>query len=354
LVYNDFIITFAGCVFRERLLVVISEIHPVRLARIKTGNDMLNIFYRKNGKIEVSQSENEFSKIILEDVVWIDLLSPTGPEKRAVEKFLGMEIQSRAQAEEIESSSRYFETDEAIFANTNFLTPGPEEYMMQAVSFTLVDDSLTTLRDVPLRSFTELQRRLQVNPKRYPDGYSIFTTILDQRVDLDADMIEILSKEISQYAKRINQQEDINEDLLIDINQLQENTMLVRENVVDKQRLISNLMKSPKYPSNLEGRLNVLLQDITSLINHTNFCFERLEYLQNTVVGLINIDQNKIMKIFTLVSLLLMPPTLVASFYGMNVKLPMTGTSWDWVIIIGIMLVTFAVVLILFKRRKML
>ena len=294
----------------------------MRLARIKTGNDMLNIFYRKNGKIEVSQSENEFSKIILEDVVWIDLLSPTGPEKRAVEKFLGMEIQSRAQAEEIESSSRYFETDEAIFANTNFLTPGPEEYMMQAVSF--------------------------------PDGYSIFTTILDQRVDLDADMIEILSKEISQYAKRINQQEDINEDLLIDINQLQENTMLVRENVVDKQRLISNLMKSPKYPSNLEGRLNVLLQDITSLINHTNFCFERLEYLQNTVVGLINIDQNKIMKIFTLVSLLLMPPTLVASFYGMNVKLPMTGTSWDWVIIIGIMLVTFAVVLILFKRRKML
>ena len=121
----------------------------MRLARIKTGNDMLNIFYRKNGKIEVSQSENEFSKIILEDVVWIDLLSPTGPEKRAVEKFLGMEIQSRAQAEEIESSSRYFETDEAIFANTNFLTPGPEEYMMQAVSFTLVDDSLSEV----LRSF---------------------------------------------------------------------------------------------------------------------------------------------------------------------------------------------------------
>lgn len=315
---------------------------------------MMNIFYRKNGIIEVSQSEAVFSSLKINDVVWIDLLTPTGDEKRAVEAFLGTEIQSRAQAEEIESSSRYFETDEAIFANTNFLTPGPDEYMMQAVSFTIVENSLTTLRDVPLRSFTELQRRLQVNPKRYPDGFTLFTSILDQRVDLDADMIEILSKEISQYAKRINQQEDINEDLLIDINQLQENTMIVRENVVDKQRLLSNLMKSPKFPDALDGRLNVILQDISSLINHTNFCFERLEYLQDTVVGLINLDQNKIMKVFTLVSVLLMPPTLIASFYGMNVTLPMTGTFWDWIIILAIMLLVFAAVLLVFRKKKML
>ena len=97
-----------------------------------------------------------------------------------------------------------------------------------------------------------------------------------------------------------------------------------------------------------------MLKDISSLINHTNFSFERLEYLQNTVIGLINLDQNKIMKVFTLVSLLLMPPTLIASFFGMNVQLPMTGTVWDWVIILGLMLVSFAVILLIFKRRKML
>ena len=253
---------------------------------------MLNIFYRENGKIGVSQSEKDFAKITLENTVWIDLVDPSGAEKRAVEAFLGTEIQSRAQAEEIESSSRYFETDDAIFANTNFLTPGAEEYMMQAVSFTLVDNTLTTLREVPLRSFTELQRRMQVNPKQYPSGFTVFATILDQRVDLDADMIELLSKEISKYAKRINEEEDIDQELLIDISQLQENTMMVRENVVDKQRLISNLMRSTKVPQSLDSRLNVLLQDISSLINHTNFCFERLEYLQDTVLGLINLDQN--------------------------------------------------------------
>ncbi|MBR4688281.1 MAG: magnesium and cobalt transport protein CorA, partial [Bacteroidales bacterium] len=299
-------------------------------------------------------------KITLENAVWIDLVDPTGEEKRAVEAFLGTEIQSRAQAEEIESSSRYFETDDAIFANTNFLTPGAEEYMMQAVSFTLVDNTLTTLREVPLRSFTELQRRMQVNPKQYPSGFTVFATILDQRVDLDADMIELLSKEISQYAKRINEEEDIDQELLIDISQLQENTMMVRENVVDKQRLISNLMRSTKVPQSLDSRLNVLLQDISSLINHTNFCFERLEYLQDTVLGLINLDQNKIMKVLAVVSLFMMPPTLIAGFYGMNVRLPMIAADepnasfWNWIIILGIMALSCVVIWIFFKRKKML
>ncbi len=320
---------------------------------------MLSIFYRENGKILLSQSEKDFPQLKLEDTVWIDLVDPTGTEKRAVESFMGTEIQSRAQAEEIESSSRYFETDDAIFANTNFLTPFQDEYMMQAVSFTIVDDTLATLREVPLRSFTELQRRLQVNPRQYLSGFSVFASILDQRVDLDADMIELLSKEISQYAKRINEEEDIDQELLLDISQMQENTMVVRENVVDKQRLISNLMRSTKVPRTLENRLNVLLQDISSLLNHTNFCFERLEYLQDTVLGLINLEQNKIMKVFTVVSVFLMPPTLIAGFYGMNVRLPMINADdpnanfWNWVIILGVMALSCVAIWIVFKRKKL-
>ncbi len=315
---------------------------------------MITIFYRSAGKIVYSQSTADLDVLVHEDVIWIDLFSPSGDEKRTVEKFLDTEIQSRAQAEEIESSSRFSETDTAIFANTNFLIPGPEEYAMEAVSFTLVGNVLTTLRDVPLRSFTELQRKMQAVPRLFPNGYWVFVSIMDQRVDLDADMIELMSKEIAQYSKRINQQEDINEDFLLDINQLQDNTMTVRENIVDKQRLISNMMKSDKYPSELEPRFNVLLQDISSLINHSNFSFERLEYLQDTVVGLINLDQNRIMKIFTLISLLLMPPTLVASFYGMNVELPLSDKPWSWVLICGFMIFSLAIILYLFKRRKML
>jgi len=318
---------------------------------------MIDIFYKSFGKILLSQSIADFSNLKQEDVVWIDLFSPNGDEKRAAETFLNTEIQSRAQAEEIESSSRFSETDSAIFANTNFLIPGPEEYKeysMEAVSFTIVGNILTTLRDVPLRSFTELQHKIQAVPRLYPNGYWVFISILDQRVDLDADMIELMSKEIAQYSKRVNQEEDINEDFLLDINQLQENTMTVRENIWDKQRLISNLMKSDKYPRELEPRFNVLLQDINSLINHTNFSFERLEYLQDTVVGLINLDQNRLMKIFTLISLLFMPPTLIASFYGMNVTLPFEGTTWAWIGLLALMILSIALILYLFKIRKML
>ncbi len=315
---------------------------------------MIDIFYRVNGMIELSKQEADLRNFSRSDVVWIDLFEPEGDEKRAVEAFLGVEIQSKAHAEEIESSSRFMESETAIFANTNFLMPGPEEYTMEAVSFTLVEGILTTMRDVPLRTFTELKRRLQGRPKMFPNGSWVFVYILDQRVDLDADMIELMSQEISQYSRRINQQEDINEDFLLDINQLQENTMIVRENIVDKQRLITNILKSDKLPDELEAKFNVLQQDISSLINHTNFSFERLEYLQETAVGLINLDQNRIMKIFTVISLLLMPPTLVASFYGMNVKLPLAEWPLAWLGILVFMLFLLGGVLFIFIKRKLL
>ena len=315
---------------------------------------MVSIYYRADGQINVSQTETDFQTLKQTDVIWIDLFSPTGDEKRSAEAFLGTTIQSRAQAEEIESSSRFSETENAVFANTNFLIPGPEEYSMETVSFIITRGVLTTLRECPLRSFTDLQRRIMAFPKFYPSGEIIFVSILEQRIDLDADMIELMSKEIAQYNRKVSLGEDINEEFLLDINQLQENTMLVRENIVDKQRVISSLLKTEQFPSELHGKLNVMLKDISSLINHTNFSFERLEYLQNTVIGIINLDQNKIMKVFTLVSLLQMPPTLIASFYGMNVSLPMTGTFWDWIIILVLMVVSFLIILFIFRYRKML
>ena len=177
--------------------------------------------------------------------------------------------------------------------------------------------------------------------------------ILENRIDLDADMIELMSKEIAQYSKRVSLGEDVGDEFLLDINQLQENTMIVRENIVDKQRMISALLKSEKTPKGIVNKLNILLKDVSSLINHTNFSFERLEYLQNTVLGLINLEQNKIMKIFTLVSLLLMPPTLIASIYGMNIKLPLVGGNWDMLVVGGVMVLTVLASIIIFRKRKM-
>ena len=315
---------------------------------------MIEIFYKKDGQMMVSQSETDFATIPYSDVVWIDLFVPSGEEKRAVEQFLGTAIQNRAQAEEIEISSRFYETEKAIFANTSFLSPGPDEYNEETVSFILTDNILTTLRECPLRSFTDLQRRLLAFPTMYTSGHVAFLSILEQRIDLDADMVELVSKEINQYNRKVSVGEDISEEFLIDINLLQENTMLIRENIIDKQRVISSILKSPKYPKEYHSRLNVLLKDISSLINHTDFGFERLEYLQNTVLGIINLDQNKIMKVFTLVSLMLMPPTLIASFFGMNVSFGWIGVSgWSWLIVLLLMGISTIVIFMIFKRRKM-
>ena len=315
---------------------------------------MIEIFYKENGQMMVSQSEADFATIPYDDVIWIDLFTPSGEEKRAVEAFLGTTIQNRAQAEEIEISSRFSETEQAIFANTSFLIPGPDEYNEETVSFILSDNILTTLRECPLKSFTDLQRRIMAFPKMYDSGHVVFLGILEQRIDLDADMVELVSKEINQYNRKVSVGEDISEEFLIDINLLQENTMLIRENIIDKQRVISSILKSARYPQEYRSRLNVLLKDISSLINHTDFGFERLEYLQNTVLGIINLDQNKIMKVFTLVSLLLMPPTLIASFFGMNVQFGWLGISgWSWMIVLLLMIVSTLVVLWVFKKRRM-
>ena len=284
----------------------------------------------------------------------IDLLSPSGEEKRGIENYLNTTLQSRAQAEEIESSSHYSESETTIFINTNFLIPGPDNYSMEAVSFILCEGIIVSIRHVPLRSFTDVQRRLIVNYKSMPTGYHILIGVLENRIDLDADMIELMSKEIALFSKKVGHGGEMGEEFILDINQLQENTMLVRENIVDKQRMISSILKSDKFPRDVYAKLNVLIKDVNSLINHTNFSFERLEYMQNTVLGLINLEQNRIMKIFTFVSLLFMPPTVIASIYGMNVDLPIMGGMVDFALIMVVMMISVVTVSILFKRKKML
>ena len=316
---------------------------------------MIEIFYRNDeSKFTSTDKIDMLATLPRESVLWLDLFDPEGEEKRAVENYLHTTLQSRAQAEEIESSSRYSEDDASIFINTNFLIPGPENYSMESVSFILCGMTIVSVRQAALRSFTDIQRRITAGIRYYPTGFHVLVGILDNRIDMDADMIELMSKEVEQYSRHVSLGENVNEDFLIDINQLQENTMMVRENIVDKQRMISSVLKSEKTPDEINGRLSGLLKEISSLINHTNFIFERLEYLQNTVIGLINVDQNKIMKVFTLVSLLLMPPTLVASIYGMNVQLPLIGGMADFLMLMMIMLLLVGVALVIFRRRKML
>ncbi|MDR2126174.1 MAG: magnesium/cobalt transporter CorA [Prevotellaceae bacterium] len=314
---------------------------------------MFSVYYKNQNAIIQSSDIRNLQKLDFNDIIWIDLNDPTGDEKREVELFLGTEIQSRAQAEEIESTSRYFETENAIFANTNFLISQPESFIYDTVSFTLCKNMLITLHNSDLRTLTETGRKLQRNPQLVPTGFHLMIAILEQRIDLDADMIEGIAKEIAYMSKQTSLGEKVDEEQLLYINQMQENTMLIRENIIDKQRVLSSILRSNKFPHDLYQKLNFMIKDINSLINHTDFSFERLEYLQNTLLGLINIEQNKIIKIFTVATVIFAPPTLIASIYGMNfTSMPELGWKFGYPFAIGLMIIVSLIILWYFRKKK--
>ena len=149
------------------------------------------------------------------------------------------------------------------------------------------------------------------------------------RIDYDADLVELVSKQVSTLSKDINSEEAIDKEVIHRINGLQESTMLLRENIFDRQRVLSGVLRSERFPNDIYPRLQLMIKDVNSLINHADFSFQRLDYIQDAALGLINIEQNEIVKIFSVASVIFMPATLIASIYGMNFRF-MPELDWTW------------------------
>jgi len=286
----------------------------------------------------------------MESFVWIDLNDVSEEIENELEQFLKIYIQEEEELEEIEISSRYMETTDSIVANSTFLLDNFEE---ENISFILKNGILVSVRNEHLRSFNETVKKIFASPRNYQNGYHILVDLLATRVDYDADMIENMTKEITALSSEIKTDEDASDDVLIKIKNLQEKTMLIRENIVDKQRVCSNMLKSELIPVDTRNKLTIIIKDINSLFEHTRFGFDRLEYLQEAVIGLINIQQNKIIKIFTIVSVIFMPPTLIASIYGMNfVEMPELEWKYGYLFSIFSMVAVVGGILYFFKRKK--
>jgi magnesium transporter len=128
--------------------------------------------------------------------------------------------------------------------------------------------------------------------------------------------------------------------------------MQLRENLNDKQRILSSFLKSTKYKSALKHDVTVMLKDIKSLIDYTDFNFERLEYLQNIFVGMLSIEQNKVIKMFTIMNVIFLPPTLIASIYGMNFEImPELQWKFGYLVSIFLMICSSILPLYIFKRK---
>ena len=308
---------------------------------------MINYFYLENNVIE-TKSDAQF---LQKGIIWVDLINPSDTEKDQVEKVFGLELFTKQEREEIESSSKYVETVEEIGINLNFIILQDGEYVSEPISFILRDKLLITQREKTYRTFEETYKKLRISKPE--DGDDIFLSLLETRIDFDADLIESITDGISKISKELIRDEDLDKDLLLTITSFQETTIMIRENIVEKQRVLSSLMKSKIFPKEDYEKMRIMLKDVSSLLDHSSFNFERLEFLQNTFLGLLDMEQNRVIKIFTVVTVIFMPPTLIASMYGMNFQfMPELAHKWGYPFALVLMVLSSAFTLLFFKKKK--
>lgn len=311
----------------------------------------LRIFYKEKEKIRIARSLDILKELDKKDIIWIDLVDVKEEVENELEQFLKIYIQEDEEIEEIEMSSRYMQTDDSIVANSNFLQ---DNFDVEPVSFILKNSILVSVRDVDMMAFNDTVKKMFVNTRNFPTGFHVLVALFETRVEYDADMIEDTTDEITKLSENItNASNNVDEDVLIRIKDLQEKVTVIRQNIMDKQRVISNILKCDFFPEELQPRLTMIIKDINSLFEYTKFGFDRLDYLQDTFLGLVNIEQNKIIKIFTVVNVIFLPPTLVASMYGMNFKfMPELDWTFGYPFSIALMLVFTGIVLLIFRLKK--
>ena len=290
---------------------------------------MITIYLKQYNKIIRNAEPELLDNLGYDDILWIDLMAPSIKEQKAVENFMEESLQTKQQVEEIESTSKYSETENAIISNSNFFVPTGDSFVVQPVSFIISNEGvLVSVRTAEFRTFREAEKRLQMSYRSFSTGYHLFISLLEVRIDYDADLVEMIAKQVAALSKDINSEDSIDKKVIHRINALLESTMLLRENIFDRQRVLSGILRSERFPNDIYPRLQLMIKDVNSLINHADFSFQRLDYIQDAALGLINIEQNEIVKIFSVAAVIFMPATLVASIYGMNFH---AMPELDWV-----------------------
>ena len=291
---------------------------------------MITVYLKQYNKIIRNADTELLDDFGFDDILWIDMVQPTIKEQKAVENFMEISLQTKQQVEEIESTSKYSETENAIISNSNFFVPTGDSFEVEPVSFILSNEGvLVSVRQADMRTFREAEKRLQMNYRSFSTGYHILISLLEVRIDFDADLVEMVGRQVSALSKGINKEDSIDKAVIHRINTLQERTMILRENIFDRQRILSGILRSERFPNDIYPRLQLMIKDVNSLISHTDFSFQRLDYIQDSALGLINIEQNEVVKIFSVAAVVFMPATLVASIYGMNFKF-MPELEWVW------------------------
>lgn len=314
---------------------------------------------RKKLEPEIITQENE---ALLKEALWIDLLVPSREEEKLVEHFLNLEIPTREEMVEIEISSRLYKENATWFLTATMIaqheSPDP---ILDPVTFILTPNQLITMRYIEPRSFKILSNKLQkADPNRY-DASTLLLDLLDVTIDRLADTLELVGHRLDEYSKSIFRQPNDTTDKLDYRHLMQQigangdlNTK-ARESLVTFNRLVGFFghAEDAKIDNEKQARLATLGKDIDSLSDHANFLSTKINFLLDATLGLVNIEQNNIIKIFSVAAVIFLPPTLVASIYGMNFRfMPELSWKFGYLLAVGMILIAAWLPYRYFKHRK--
>lgn len=285
---------------------------------------MVRFYTLSKERFEVHTLDEMEGKETLNDVLWVDLLQPKKEEIERVEAMFGVDVPDKLEREEIELSSRYWEDSETItissyFFISFFFVKDAKGHYNESVGFVIKENTLFTIRESELRTFDTVHKMVSQNQREFANGYEIFMQIFDIRIDQDADLLEYASRESDEIRKKLLLGSGVKStETLKKIATLQEFTLKIRQGVFDKRRILTAMAKSSKPPQTIKEDLFIMMRDINSLVEFIAMNDNTLENLQNLFLAQTGIEQNKIIKLFTVANVVLMPPTLIASIYGMN------------------------------------
>jgi magnesium transporter len=291
------------------------------------------------------------------EVLWLDLLNPTNEEEASVESRYGLKLPSREDLSEVESSSRVSEENGVLFLSMPFVAHASAlDEPPSPVGFVLSKDLLVTIRYTQLRSFDTVAAKFSKSDGPHT-SVETFAAIIDEMVDLSADLLEEIGAELDAVSRtvfpklrkkrhHVSRSNDALREVLVDVGGAGERLSRIRDILLGLQRIVPFVsgIERDWVPDKMQARLRTAQSDLLSLTDYETHLFGKVQFLLDAVLGFINTKQNDIFQVLTIVSVVGIPPTLVASIYGMNFK-NMPELSWAWGYQWGLALIVLSTVL---------
>ncbi|MDQ6679486.1 MAG: magnesium/cobalt transporter CorA [Pseudomonadota bacterium] len=316
---------------------------------------MLNVFSLASGRLFQEEIESQ-AALADANPVWVDLDAPTEEEKGWITEHFGLTIPSDAVDDDLEESARFYEEDNGeLHIRSDFLIDDGETPRNVRVAFILHRKILFSVHAEDLPVFRLLRLRARRIPALIGDAKDVLLKLYDADAEYSADALESIYDSLEAVSARVLRQ-DVDDkvagEVLSAIAKEEDLNGRIRRNVMDTRRAVSFMMRSRLLGAEQFEEARQILRDIDSLDSHSTFLFDKINFLMNATVGFININQNKIIKIFSVASVALLPPTLIASVYGMNFKaMPELDWQLGYPFAIGLMVASVAAPFIYFRRK---